>query len=170
MILYKCSNSATYRKDFLMNEEIVNQMAEAIEQEVSEVVDSIISQESLESEIGGQIESLINDNAGSWASDIASEVVRNIDYTTLFDNIDFADIVRQAVANKTIEIATESGLKYVPHIAGESILQYKGVCPETVSELIDAIICLTADDATVVQFFNKIATLREFALAIKNKQ
>jgi hypothetical protein len=153
-----------------MNEEIVNQMAEAIEQEVSEVADSILSQDSLESEISLQIESLINDSASEWASDIASEVVRNMDYTTMFEKIDFADIVRQAVANKTIEIATENGLKYVPHIAGESILQYKGTCPETVSELVDAIICLTADEATVMQFFNRIATLREFALAIKNKQ
>jgi hypothetical protein len=157
-------------RNFLMNEEIVNQMAEAIEQEITEMVDSILSQSSLESEIGGQIESLINDSASEWASNIASDVVRNFDYTTLFDNIDFAEIVQQAVANKTIEIATENRLKYIPHIAGESILQYKGVCPETVSELIDAIICLTADDATVMQFFNKIATLREFALAIKNKQ
>ena len=153
-------------RNFLMNEEIVNQMAEAIEQEVSEMVDSILSQSSLESEIGSQIESLFNDNAGTWASDIAEEVVRNIDYTTLFENIDFADIVRQAVANKTVEIATTSELKYVSHIAG---VQYKGICPETVSELIDAIICLTADDSTVMQFFNRIALLREFALTIKNK-
>ena len=151
-----------------MNEEIVNQMAEAIEQEISEMVDSILSQSSLESEIGGQIESLINDNAGTWASEIASEVVRNFDYTTLFEKIDFADIVRQSVAQNTNDTVA-TNFAYQQGTGQFPLMQYTGKVPENVSQLIDSIIYLTEDGATVMQFFNRIALLREFALNIKNK-
>ena len=150
-----------------MNEEIVNQMAEAIEEEVSEIVGSILSQDSLESEIGSQIESLINDNAGTWASDIASEVIRNVDYTTLFENINFADIVRQAVAQNTNETVATT-FAYQQGTGQFPLMQYTGKVPENVSQLIDSIIYLTEDGATVMQFFQRIALLREFALTIKN--
>jgi hypothetical protein len=156
-------------RNFLMNEEIVNQMAEAIEESVSEIVGSILSQDSLESEIGSQIESLINDNAGTWASDIASEVIRNVDYTTLFENINFAEIVRQAVANNTNEnVATTFTFAYQQGTGQFPLMQYTGKVPENVSQLIDSIIYLTEDGATVMQFFQRIALLREFALTIKN--
>ena len=150
-----------------MNEEIVNQMAEAIEESVSEIVGSILSQDSLESEIGSQIESLINDNAGTWASDIASEVIRNVDYTTLFENINFAEIVRQAVAQNTNETVATT-FAYQQGTGQFPLMQYTGKVPENVSQLIDSIIYLTEDGATVMQFFQRIALLREFALTIKN--
>lgn len=149
-----------------MNEEMLNRIVADINESLATEIGSVFDEDTMRRNLADEIESALNDVVSDIAREAAHEVIREWDYESLMSEIDVESIIKKHV--ESFDVTSSAGFEYVPNAFGA--IQYQGKLPENVSQLIDAIICLTADDATVLQFFNRIATLREYALALKNKQ
>jgi len=155
-----------------MNEEKITQLAVAIEVAIAEEIEQHFDGDSVERIVENVVESEIQelqDAIDNLADAISSQIAKEFSFENLIQNSEFVFVIKEKLMESLAKDAQPDSEQELRYIASPNGMWYNGSQPTNVSALIDAIICLTADDATVMQFFNRIALLREFALNIKNK-
>lgn len=157
-----------------MNEEKLNELAAEIEIAVATEFENNFDESNTMNSIETIVEREVENAMENLVSEIASQIAREFTLSNILGNSELVFVIKEKLEEALAKDAEEEQvdnekLRYVPNSAGEMYLRYNGTQPETVSSLIDAIIVLTSDEQSVLQFFNRIATLREYAIAIKNK-